>query len=157
MRAAFLFLSLFFLLLVSPVISNAQDNGNSFVWVISNMEVLQQRENMVLGDEFVIFHDYDRLEIKYFNPKNESEVFFYRSQQLGKSLTLSLRSGGKLEIKHDGEVIFSAVTHKDNFMNVLRYKSGIVFQDELPIIFIGVACALAITFSRYYRREWRLL
>jgi len=148
-------LFLLFTFLFSCVVNaDANDTGDGFIWVISNNRLVEQREHIVLDNEFFIFHSFDYISIKYYRG---NETFFERSKQVGKMLKLTLHDGATLEIKHGNETILKTITYKKTFTNVLRYGLGIEFQKSIISILMAFILAIAVNVAHYYNLERRIL
>lgn len=130
------------------------ENEESFIWIISNNKLIQIKDNIVLDNEFYIFHNYDSISIKYYR---ENETYFQRNNQMGKMLKLTLHDGAILEVKHDNEVILKTITHKATFTNVLKYNAGIKFQNISISILLAFISAILGNVAYYYNLERRII
>ncbi|MCD6481677.1 MAG: hypothetical protein J7L31_05340 [Thermoplasmata archaeon] len=147
-------LSLLFIFLFACLNVNAQDSREGFVWIISDNKLVKQSENIVLDNEFYIFHSYDYISVKYYRG---NETFFQRDKQVGKLLSLTLHDGAILEIKHNNSVILKTITHKKTISNTLKYGLGVEFQRSIISIIMAFVVAISVNIAYYYNLERRIL
>ena len=146
-------LSLLFIFLLACLNVNAESN-DGFVWIISDNKLVKQSENIVLDNQFFIFHSYDYISVKYYRG---NETFFQRGKQVGKLLSLTLHDGATLEIKHNNSVILKTITHKKTISNTLKYGLGVEFQRSIISIIMAFVVAISVNIAYYYNLERRIL
>ena len=146
-------LSLLFIFLLACLNVNAESN-DGFVWIISDNKLVKQSENIVLDNQFFIFHSYDYISVKYYKG---NETFFQRSRQVGKLLSLTLHDGATLEIRHNNSVILKTITHKKTISNTLKYGLGVEFQRSIISIIMAFVVAISVNIAYYYNLERRIL
>ncbi len=134
-----------------------QEEGENFIWLVDveRRSMMDLDETPVLaGDQFVLYHNYDRISVVYRCRQNESKVYEEYDLTSRNQLVFHTRDDSELIIfDEEGNELERAHIMEYTFFNRIRHQYGVERFDIVISVLVPFAIILIYLIIKYLNLE----